>query len=174
MDRLERLYRKALLGAKSMHGRELMEQGEKYMSFWVDFMRYCRDNKIDVPEDQEVLKGMYKDILPVCGYSEDNIVSFLDWFFDDDNDNENNEGEDNDDGNIESLSVDELKTLKANANTRLCRAKNMLKYSSVSKPKDGVENPLPVNSPKRIKYQKKVDAELKLIEKIDYRIAELG
>ena len=55
MDRLERLYRKALLGAKSMHGRELMEQGEKYMSLWVDFMRYCRDNKIDVPEDQEAL-----------------------------------------------------------------------------------------------------------------------
>ena len=86
MDRLERLYRKALLGAKSMHGRELMEQGEKYMSLWVDFMRYCRDNKIDVPEDQEALKGMYKDILPVCGYSEDIIASFLDWFFDDDND----------------------------------------------------------------------------------------
>lgn len=91
-----------------------------------------------------------------------------------DNDKDDDSSEDNGDGNIESLSVEELKTLKANANTRLCRAKNMLKYSSVSKPKDGVENPLPDNSPKRIKYQKKVDAELKLIERIDYRIAELG
>lgn len=90
------------------------------------------------------------------------------------NDKDADSSEDNDDGYIENMNVDELKTLKANANTRLCRAKNMLRYSSVSKPKNGVENPLPENSPKRIKYQKKVDAELKLIEKIDYRIAELG
>ncbi len=98
-------------------------------------------------------------------------------YADENNDNEDSDDEPvsgNTDENLDKLSIDELKNLKANANTRLCRAKNMLKYSSVSKPKNGIENPLPANSPKRIKYQKKVDAELLLIERIDYRIAELG
>lgn len=100
----------------------------------------------------------------------------LDYLYADENsDNDANKDDDdttdNTGDNLEGLTVEELKTLKANANTRLCRARNMLKYSSVSKPKDGVENPLPENSAKRIKYQKKVDAELKLIEKIDIRLA---
>ena len=72
---------------------------------------------------------------------------------------------------LSALSVEELKKLKANANTRLCRARNMLLYSSEKQTEK--ENPLP-ECPKRVKYEKKVEQETALIERIDYRLAELG
>lgn len=72
---------------------------------------------------------------------------------------------------LSTLSVEELKKLKANANTRLCRARNMLLYSSEKQ--TDKENPLP-DCPKRVKYEKKVEQETALIERIDYRLAELG
>ena len=48
----------------------------------------------------------------------------------------------------------------------------MLLYSSENKPKDGKENPLP-DCPKRVKYEKKVAAQEALVERIEYRLAEL-
>ena len=56
---------------------------------------------------------------------------------------------------ISSLSVEELKKAKSNAKSKITKAKNMLLYSSESKPKDGKENPLP-DCPKRVRYEKKV------------------
>ena len=73
---------------------------------------------------------------------------------------------------ISSLSVEELKKAKSNAKSKITKAKNMLLYSSESKPKDGKENPLP-DCPKRVKYEKKVAEQEVLVEKIDYRLAEL-
>ncbi len=77
-----------------------------------------------------------------------------------------------DDTDISALSVEELKKAKSNAKSKITKAKNMLLYSSESKPKDGKENPLP-DCPKRVKYEKKVAGQEALVEKIEYRLAEL-
>jgi hypothetical protein len=73
---------------------------------------------------------------------------------------------------ISSLSVEELKKTKSNAKSKITKARNMLLYSSESKPKDGKENLLP-DCPKRVKYEKKVAEQEALVEKIEYRLAEL-
>ena len=77
-----------------------------------------------------------------------------------------------DETDISSLSVEELRKAKSNAKSKITKARNMLLYSSESKPKDGKENPLP-DCPKRVKYEKKVAAQEALVEKIEYRLAEL-
>ena len=77
-----------------------------------------------------------------------------------------------DETDISSLSVEELKKAKSNAKSKITKARNMLLYSSESKPKDGKENPLP-DCPKRVKYEKKVAVQEALVERIEYRLAEL-
>ena len=77
-----------------------------------------------------------------------------------------------DDTDISALSIEELKKAKSNAKSKITKAKNMLLYSSESKPKDGKENPLP-DCPKRVKYEKKIADQETLVEKIEYRLAEL-
>lgn len=76
------------------------------------------------------------------------------------------------DTDLSSLSVEDLKKAKANAKSKITKAQNMLLYSSEAKPKDGVENPLP-DCPKRVKYEKKIEQQKALVEKIEYRLAEL-
>lgn len=80
--------------------------------------------------------------------------------------------DDDDETDISSLSIEELKKAKANAKSKITKAQNMLLYSSESKPKDGTENPLP-ECPKRVKYEKKIEQQKALVEKIEYRLAEL-
>ena len=53
MNKLNRLYKKALQGAKDRHSRELLAQGVEYMGVWSDAMTYCYTNGIEVPEDRE-------------------------------------------------------------------------------------------------------------------------
>ncbi|WP_334166660.1 hypothetical protein [Phocaeicola paurosaccharolyticus] len=74
---------------------------------------------------------------------------------------------------IESLSLEDLKKRKANIKSNICKANNMLMYSSSTKPKDGKENPLP-ECPSKVKYTNKVTTLTSELEKIDYRIAELS
>lgn len=85
---------------------------------------------------------------------------------------EENPEKEEDETDISSLSVEELKKAKSNAKSKITKARNMLLYSSESKPKDGKENPLP-DCPKRVKYEKKVAAQEALVERIEYRLAEL-
>ncbi|WP_300698141.1 hypothetical protein [uncultured Bacteroides sp.] len=73
---------------------------------------------------------------------------------------------------LAALSVEELKKAKSNAKSKITKAQNMLLYSTESKPKDGKENPLP-DCPKRVKYKKKIEQQKALVEKIEYRLAEL-
>lgn len=73
---------------------------------------------------------------------------------------------------LAALSVEELKKAKSNAKSKITKAQNMLLYSTESKPKDGKENPLP-DCPKRVKYEKKIEQQKVLVEKIEYRLAEL-
>lgn len=73
---------------------------------------------------------------------------------------------------LAALSVEELKKAKSNAKSKITKAQNMLLYSTESKPKDGKENPLP-DCPKRVKYEKKIEQQKALVEKIEYRLAEL-
>ena len=79
--------------------------------------------------------------------------------------------EEDEDDDISSMSVEELKKAKANAKSKITKAKNMLLYSSESKQEQ--ENPLP-DSPKRLKYEKKIANQEALVERIDYRLAELS
>lgn len=68
-------------------------------------------------------------------------------------------------------SLDDLKKLKKNTNTKLIRSRNMLEYGQDTKS----ENPSPMPSgPKRAKYEKKVEQLTAFIEKIDFRIVELS
>ena len=74
--------------------------------------------------------------------------------------------------NLDGLSIKELKKMKANARSKITKAKNMLLFSSETKPEDGKENPLPP-CPKRIRYERKIEKQQALIEKIEYRLSEL-
>lgn len=56
---------------------------------------------------------------------------------------EENPEKEEDEADISSLSVEELRKAKSNAKSKITKARNMLLYSSESKPKDGKENPLP-------------------------------
>lgn len=85
---------------------------------------------------------------------------------------EENPEKEEDETDISSLSVEELRKAKSNAKSKITKARNMLLYSSESKPKDGKENPFP-DCPKRVKYEKKVAAQEALVERIEYRLAEL-
>lgn len=80
--------------------------------------------------------------------------------------------DEDDDTDISALSIEDLKKAKANAKSKITKAQNMLLYSSEAKPKDGAENPLP-DCPKRVKYEKKIEQQKALVEKIEYRLAEL-
>jgi hypothetical protein len=65
------------------------------------------------------------------------------------------------------MDVEALKTLKKNEASKLTKARNMLEYQSEKK-LDAL-NPIP-ESPKRLKYEKKVEEISAFIEKIDYEI----
>lgn len=71
----------------------------------------------------------------------------------------------------EGASVDDLKTLKKNTNTKLIRARNMLDYQQTTKAE--TTNPMP-EGPKRVKYEKKVKVLAAFIKDIDYKIVELS
>lgn len=85
MNKLDRLYKKALRGAKDRRSRELLAQGVKYMSVWADAMTYCYKNKIEVPEDREGEADVLRCACVACGHG-DQVDSFLEWYFDEDND----------------------------------------------------------------------------------------
>lgn len=85
---------------------------------------------------------------------------------------EEKEEKEDEETDISGMSVNELKKAKSNAKSKITKAKNMLQYSSEKKPADSKENPLPP-CPKRVKYEKKVAVQEALVEKIDYRLAEL-
>lgn len=87
-------------------------------------------------------------------------------------DDKKENADEEDETDISLMSVDELKKAKSNAKSKITKARNMLLYSSESKPKDGNENPLP-DCPKRVRYEKKIASQEALVEKIDYRLAEL-
>lgn len=70
-------------------------------------------------------------------------------------------------------SLDDLKKLRKNEATKLTRARNMLLYQSETKPKPLLENPMP-DCPKRVRLEKKVAYLDDLINKIDYKIAQLS
>jgi hypothetical protein len=66
-----------------------------------------------------------------------------------------------------SMDVEALKALKKNEASRLTKVRNMLEYQSEKK--QDAPNPIP-ESPKRLKYEKKIEEILSFIEKIDYAI----
>ncbi len=107
------------------------------------------ENKVEIKED-ELNAALAEPVIPEEKAKED----------------------DEEDTDISSLSVEELKKAKANAKSKITKAQNMLLYSSEAKPKNGVENPLP-DCPKRVKYEKKIEQQKSLVEKIEYRLAEL-
>lgn len=82
------------------------------------------------------------------------------------------DGDDDDDETIpDDATVDDLKKLKKNTNTKLIRARNMLDYQQTTKAE--TPNTMP-EGPKRAKYEKKVGTLTAFIEKVDYKIVELS
>jgi hypothetical protein len=75
--------------------------------------------------------------------------------------------------NVQTKSIGELKTLKKNIQSSITKDKNMLLYSSKTKPANGKEKPYPAG-PKRITLEKRIAKKEKEILDLDYRIAELG
>lgn len=74
---------------------------------------------------------------------------------------------------LASMSVDELKKLLKNEQTKLTRARNQLLYGQDTVPDGKVENPMP-DSPKKVKYTRKVEKLTATVERIKYRLAELA
>lgn len=96
----------------------------------------------------------------------------LDELYADSDAGDDKEKKEDNEVDINMLSVDDLKKAKSNAKSKITKAKNILLYSSEKKPADGKENPLP-DCPKRVKYEKKVADQESLVEKIEYKLAEL-
>lgn len=48
-------------------------------------MTYCYQNEIEVPEDQEDKAAVLRKACEACGHG-DQAKSFLEWYFDEDND----------------------------------------------------------------------------------------
>ena len=74
---------------------------------------------------------------------------------------------------LASMSVEDLKKLLKNEQTKLIRARNQLLYGQDTVPDDKVENPMP-DSPKKVKYTRKVEKLTATVERIKYRLAELA
>ena len=85
MNRLDRLYKKALRGAKDRHSRELLAQGVKYMGVWARAMNYCYQNGIEVPKEREAEREVLEKAIRACGM-EETSEAFFAWYFDEDND----------------------------------------------------------------------------------------
>lgn len=85
MNRLDRLYKRALQGAKDKRSRELLAQGVEFMGVWADAMTYCYQNGIEVPEEQEGQAAVLRRACEACGHG-DQAEDFLEWYFDEDND----------------------------------------------------------------------------------------
>lgn len=85
MNKLDRLYKKALQGAKDRHSRALLAQGVEYLGVWSDAMTYCYTNGIEVPEEQERKMDVLRRACVACGHS-DQADGFLEWYLCDDND----------------------------------------------------------------------------------------
>lgn len=85
MNKLDRLYKRALQGAKDKHSRELLAQGVGLIGVWADAMTYCYQNGIAVPEDQEGEAAVLRLACEACGHG-DQAEGFLEWYFDEDND----------------------------------------------------------------------------------------
>ena len=75
------------------------------------------------------------------------------------------------DSSFMDMPIEELKKLRKNEQIKRTRTANMLDYSQETKLPE--KNPLPP-SPARVKYEKKLEALVKKIELLDYRIAELS
>lgn len=84
MNKLDRLYKKALQGERDRHSRELLAQGVEYMGMWADAMTYCYMNGIEVPEYQEGERDVLRRACVSCGRA-DQADGFLEWYFDEGN-----------------------------------------------------------------------------------------
>ena len=74
---------------------------------------------------------------------------------------------------LTDMTIEELKKLLKNEQTKMTRAKNQLLYQQNTVPEDKKENPMP-DCPEKVKYTRKVEKLTVWIEKIKYRIAEIG
>lgn len=72
---------------------------------------------------------------------------------------------------LDSLSKEDLQKMRKSIATKISRAKNMLEYQQETKA--ATPNPLP-ESPKRVKYEKKIQILTEELERIDYAIAQFG
>ncbi|MCD8110326.1 MAG: hypothetical protein LUE14_09550 [Clostridiales bacterium] len=85
MNRLDNLYQKAFCDAKNARSQELLKQSSIYMPFWSNAMSYCYAHEITIPPDDNALADVYRTALQACGYQQEEIQHFIEWYFDEDN-----------------------------------------------------------------------------------------
>jgi hypothetical protein len=74
---------------------------------------------------------------------------------------------------VQSVSIDELKTMKKNLQSSLTKDRNLLLYGNKTQPKNGKEKPMPT-SPKRTILEKRVLKKEQEIASIEQQIADLS
>ena len=85
LDRIHRLFAKALQCSREVKFIKLWEQAERFMSVWARAMNYCYRNGIEVPKEQEAERKALEKAIRACGM-EETSEAFFTWYFDEDND----------------------------------------------------------------------------------------
>ena len=70
MDRIHRLFAKALQCSSEVKFIKLWEQAERFMSVWARAMNYCYRNGIEVPKEQEAERKALEKAIRACGMEE--------------------------------------------------------------------------------------------------------
>lgn len=81
MNKIDRLFKKAMQGAKDRRRREKLAQGVEYMGVWADAMAYCYNNRVEIPKDQKGRIEAFRHALKACGH-EEQAADFLEWYLD--------------------------------------------------------------------------------------------
>jgi hypothetical protein len=67
-----------------------------------------------------------------------------------------------------------MKTEKKNLQSSITKDRNLLLYGNKIKPKDGKEAPMPADSPKRVKLEKRIARKEQEIKDLDMKIAKMS
>jgi hypothetical protein len=70
--------------------------------------------------------------------------------------------------------LEEMKTEKKNLQSSITKDRNLLLYGNKIKPKDGKEAPMPADSPKRVKLEKRIARKEQEIKDLDMKIAKMS
>ena len=160
IDAIVRKYATAYRHRDILH-KQLAEMPEDNESSTMDQRKELSDEISELTDEMERLYPFYK-----AYYNDGTIPTEEDLLPKEENTTQVDET-----SQTPALSKDELQKKRKSTATKLSRAKNMLDYQTETKGKE--PNPMP-ESPKRVKYETKVQKLTEELNDIDYQIAALG